>query len=281
MRLGLSTPVVVQVPGSAAEWESRADISDLAMIAGAADDLGFDYLTCSEHVAIPTADATRRGAVYWDPLATLGYLAAFTARIRLATSVLVLGYHHPLAIAKRYGTLDRVSGGRLVLGVGIGSLTEEFALLGATWEQRAERGDDAIRALRASLSTATPRHHGPYYDFEDLTLLPHAQQDRVPIWVGGRSRASLHRAVKLADGWMPFGLTVKEIRNLVAEVDLPAQFDLVLSAHVDPQRDPAATRSQLELLRDAGATAVTCTVRADNPRHYCDQLAMLHDLKER
>ena len=141
MRLGLSTPVVVQVPGMASHWEGEAGIEDLSRIASAADELGFEYLTCSEHVAIPSVDAADRGAVYWEPLATLGFLAARTRRIRLATSVLVLGYHHPLEIAKRYGTLDRVSGGRLVLGVGIGSLKKEFDLIGAPWQQRAARAD--------------------------------------------------------------------------------------------------------------------------------------------
>ena len=101
--------------------------------------------------------AHRRGTRYWDPLATLGYLAARTQRIRLATNVLVLAYHHPLEIAKRYGTLDKVSNGRLILGVGVGSLKEEFDLLGAPFDDRGPRGDDALRALRASLSVARTR----------------------------------------------------------------------------------------------------------------------------
>lgn len=124
MRVGLSTPVVVQVPQVASAWEATATVDDLVAIAQAADETGFDFLTCSEHVAIPRADAARRGAVYWDPLSTLGFLAAHTRRIRLATAVLVLSYHHPLELVKRYGTLDRLSCGRLVLGVGIGSLRE-------------------------------------------------------------------------------------------------------------------------------------------------------------
>ncbi|KUI01163.1 LLM class F420-dependent oxidoreductase [Mycolicibacterium acapulense] len=280
MRLGLSTPVVVQVPGVAAPWEADAGIDELTQIAVTADELGFDYLTCSEHVAIPSADAARRGAVYWDPLATLGFLAAHTRRIRLATSVVVLGYHHPLAIAKRYGTLDTVSGGRLILGVGIGSLTEEFALLGAPWERRAARADDAIRALRASLSTATPQYHGRFYDYDGITVLPHAQQARVPIWVGGRSAASLRRAVDLADGWMPFGLAPKEVCAMLAAVDPPAGFEVLLSAVLDPQTDPDGTRVRLGALRDAGATAITCSVRAENARHYVDQLARLRDMEE-
>ncbi len=91
-------------------------------VAAAADRLGYHHLTCAEHVIVPTGIATVRGGRYWDPLATFGYLAALTSQIRLATNVLVLGYHHPLDIAKRYGTLDQVSHGRLILGLGVGTL---------------------------------------------------------------------------------------------------------------------------------------------------------------
>src|SRR6202049_4985676 len=130
MRFGISTPVVVRVPGNHAEWERTAGMGELDAIAEAADRLGYHHLTCSEHIALPADEQNRRGARYWDPLATLGYLAARTRRIRLATHVLVLGYHHPLAIAKRYGTLDQISGGRLILGVGVGPLREELEMRG-------------------------------------------------------------------------------------------------------------------------------------------------------
>ncbi|MGW8885417.1 LLM class flavin-dependent oxidoreductase [Streptomyces sp. NPDC055749] len=124
MRLGINSPVVTAVPGVHSPWERTAGIEELGAVAEAADRLGFDHLTCSEHVAVPADIAEQRGGTYWDPLATFGYLVARTRRIRFATQVLVLGYHHPLALAKRYGTLDRVSGGRLVLGLGVGSLEE-------------------------------------------------------------------------------------------------------------------------------------------------------------
>ena len=130
MRIGINTPVLTRVPGAHSEWELEAGIADVARVAEVADVLGFDHLTCSEHVAVPTEVAEVRGGTYWDPLATFGFLAARTSQIRLTTQVLVLGYHHPLEIAKRYGTLDVVSGGRLVLGLGVGTLQEEFELLG-------------------------------------------------------------------------------------------------------------------------------------------------------
>src|SRR5215475_9642840 len=141
MRYGIVTPIVLLNPRVANEWETNATVADLVAIAKTADRLGYHHLTASNHVAIPHAASTRRGRRYWDPAVTLGFLAAATEQIQLATYVLVLGYHHPLEIVKRYGTLDVVSGGRLVLGLGVGSLKEEFELLGAAFADRGPRGD--------------------------------------------------------------------------------------------------------------------------------------------
>jgi probable F420-dependent oxidoreductase len=279
VRIGLSTPVVIQLPGVASAWEATAGIDDVARIAEVADSLGFDNLTCSEHVAIPVDVAASRGATYWDPLATLAFLAARTSRIRLATSVVVLGYHHPLEIAKRYGTLDRVSGGRLVLGVGVGSLTAEFELLGAAWDDRGARADDAMRALRASLSTTHPTYAGEYFRYDSMVVEPCAVQARVPIWVGGRTRRSLRRAVELGDGWAPFGLGGTDIARMLGSVDLPKNFDVVLATPpLDPIGDADETMRHLRRLQDLGATAATCSVAATSADHYCEQLTALSDL---
>ena len=107
-------------------------------------------------------------------------------------------------------------------------------------------------------------------------------QPRVPIWVGGRTRRSLRRAVGLADGWMPFGLSTAEIGAMLAGVDAPPGFEVVLSTgySVDPIADRDRTRKRLTVLRDAGATAVTASVTADSPDHYCDQLAALRELAD-
>src|SRR4029079_11976869 len=136
------------LPRAHATWEETATFADVVEIVCEAERLGYHHVTCSEHVAIPDEVAAVRGGRYFDPLATFGYLAARTESIRLATHVLVLGYHHPLEIAKRYGTLDVVSGGRLVLGVGVGSLEPEFALLDADFLHRGARADEALVALR-------------------------------------------------------------------------------------------------------------------------------------
>ena len=277
VRLGVITPVATQTPGAHAAWEAGAGIDEMARIATTADRLGFDHLTCSEHIAVPPADAEVRGAVYWDPLATLGYLAGRTQRIRLATYVLVLGYHHPLELAKRYGTLDRVSRGRLVLGVGVGTLEREFELLGVPMRRRGERADDALRALRASMGRSLVEYHGSHYDFEDLLVEPHAVNEQVPIWVGGRSPRSLARARALADGWAPFGLKRADFASWIERSPLPEGLEVVAQPGelVDPCAEPDRVDDLLAAWAAAGATVVDLHLVHHSLPHYLEQLEAL------
>lgn len=216
MRFGLTTPVVTLTARGHGAWEVDAGPRELREVAVAADRLGFHHLTCSEHVAIPHDVVATRGARYYDPLATFGWLAAFTERIRLATHVVVLPYHHPLEIAKRYGTLDVICDGRLILGVGVGSLEPEFELLGVDFAGRGARYEDGLRALRAVLGRREPVYRGTHYEISGFVVDPPARQERMPIWLGGRTERSLRRAVDFADGWDPFYLTVDELGTLLA-----------------------------------------------------------------
>lgn len=281
LRLGITTPVVAMLPDAHARWEESGTIDDVAMVARTAERLGYDYLTCSEHVVIPTEVAAVRGSRYWDPLATFGYLAAVTTRIRLSTNVLVLGYHHPLEIAKRYGTLDQVSGGRLILGLGVGSLHEEFDLLGAPFDDRGPRADDSLSALRASLSTQHPEYEGPYYRFSDVVLDPCALQPSVPLWIGGRTARSLRRAVELGDGWVPFGIRATDIAAMVESARAtpawearirPLEILLQNGRPADPLDDPAGTLRTVERLAGAGATGLQLRFIHHSLDHYLEQL---------
>ncbi|MDQ3146782.1 MAG: TIGR03619 family F420-dependent LLM class oxidoreductase [Actinomycetota bacterium] len=289
MRLGLVTPVLTLLPRAHARWEEDGGIHEVSRIVVAADALGYHHVTCSEHVAIPTAVAEVRGGRYWDPLATFGYLAAQTVRIRFATYVLVLGYHHPLAIAKRYGTLDRVSAGRLVLGVGVGSLEDEFDLLGAPFAARGPRADDALRALRAALGQTRPSYRGEHYDFGDVVVDPCAVQAHVPIWVGGRTRRSLRRAATLADGWAPFGLGPDEVvawlgaaRAHPSWAERRQELEVVLrpAAALDPTAEPGAAVDALGALAEAGATIVDVRLVHRSAGHCVEQLEALIRLAE-
>jgi probable F420-dependent oxidoreductase len=287
VRLGIVTPVLTRLPRAHAGWEVDAGIEEVEQVVVAAERLGYEFATCSEHVAVPTDVAPQRGATYWDPLATFGYLAAATTTIRLATFVLVLAYHHPLAIAKRYGTLDRVCGGRLILGVGVGSLAEEFELLGAPFNDRGPRGDDALRALRAAFGDPEPSYAGSHYAFEGLVVDPCGVQRDVPLWVGGRTGRSLRRAVELADGWAPFALRPAEVaalldraRTLDRWAARAAPLEVVLQPvpALDPLGDPDRVRAALADHRDAGATALAVRFVHTSPRHYVEQLEALRAL---
>jgi len=280
VRLGIVTPVVTRLPRAHAGWETGAGIAEIERVVVEAERLGYHHVTCSEHVAVPTAVAERRGGTYWDPLAVFGFLAARTTTIRLATFVLVLGYHHPLEIVKRYGTLDTVSGGRLVLGVGVGSLEEEFALLGADFAGRGPRGDDAIRALRAAFGHEEPEYHGTHYSFAEVLVRPAGVQTPPPIWIGGRTARSLRRAVELGDGWAPFGLGTGEIATMLSRLPDPPPLDVVLQPEppVDPIGDPDSTRGVVAELRDAGATLLNLRFVHHSCAHYCEQLAAMREL---
>ncbi len=279
MRLGIATPVVTNVAGAALSWEQDATIEDIGRVAEAADRLGYHHLTCSEHIGIPSAEAARRGSRYWDPLATLGYLAARTSRIRLATMTLVLGYHHPLEIVKRYGTLDHVSG----LGLGVGSLKEEFDLLGAPFDDRGPRADDALRALRAALSTNEPAYHGQYYSFGGLTVDPCALQSHLPFWIGGRTKRSLRRALTLAEGWCPFGIPVATAAQWLQSRDVPDGFEVVLPADrpIDPIGDPDGTREVLQTMAAGGTTILSARFLHRSLEHYLEQIHALAELHDR
>ena len=280
MRFGLITPVLTLLPRAHAGWETSGDFADVAEIARAADRFGYDHLTCSEHVAIPATEAPIRGGRYWDPAPTLGAVAALTERVRLATFVIVLGYHHPLALVKRYGTLDRISGGRVVLGVGVGSLADEFALLDARFDDRGARADDAIRAIRASWGRTEPVYHGSHFSFDGVTVDPAALHDSVPIWIGGRTPRSLRRAVVLGDAWAPFGLSPDDVARLIARArttDAWARRDDRLEvwlqpAPLDPVGDAPATVAALHALAAAGATGTTVRFVHHSRSHLVEQM---------
>ena len=284
LRVGIITPIVILLPRSHNEWEVDASVEDLVAIATAADRLGYHHLTASEHVAIPVDVEARRGMRYWDLLSTLAYLAAVTDRIRLATNMVVLPYHHPIEILKHYGTLDRLSDGRLVLGVGVGSLREEFDLLGKQFDGRGEAADDALRAIRATWGQREPRYSGTRYTFDDVVVDPTGVQERVPIWVGGRTPRSLRRALELGDAWVPFLLDPNAVRSMLDEaVETPAwaereqALDIALwpEPAVDPLREPDRIREQAAEHVDAGATILNYRFPSTSVMHHLEQMEAL------
>jgi probable F420-dependent oxidoreductase len=292
--LGIVTPALHMNPRfDPPDWEATASVDDVVRIVQEAERAGYDWVACSEHIAIPSAASTVRGGRYFDPFSTLGYFAAKTQSIGLLTHMVVLPYHHPLELVKRLGTLDVLSGGRLIAGVGVGSLKPEFEVLGHEFDGRGERADDAIRAIRAAWGHRVPEYRGTHYAFEGFIVEPSGLARDIEVWVGGRTRRSLRRAVELGDAWMPFGLKLEELTALLSgarvQDDLARHSEergrplrLILSPEppIDPLGDPEQTTEFLSSYLAIGATGFSLRFVHHSPSHYCEQVAALKSVIE-
>ncbi len=180
-----------------------------------AEQSGFESLWGGEHVILPDSIAskypyTEDGKIpaepetpIPDPLIWLGFAAAAAPTLKLGTCILIVPQRNPLILAKELATLDRLSGGRVELGLGVGWMKEEFDALGVPWEKRGKRNDEYIEAMRALWAGPHAEFHGEFVDFEPATCSPRPVNGNIPVIVGGDSEAALNRAVRLADGYFP------------------------------------------------------------------------------
>jgi len=211
-------------------------------VAEHAEAAGFDSLWTVEHVVIPAGYqspypysptgrmAGSEDSPVPDPLIWLSYVAARTSRLLLCTGVLILPQRSPLITAKEVATLDQLSGGRVRLGVGIGWLREEFEAIGAPFEERAARTEEAIAAMRTLWSQKTPTFAGRFYRFQDARMWPKPVRGTVPIVIGGHSEAAARRAGRLGDGYFPASSDPASIPGLI---------EVMREAAASAGRDPA------------------------------------------
>src|SRR3954471_7248974 len=204
---GIQLPVQAQSKYFVEDWELSAGPAEVATVAQAADRAGFFYVAVCDHVVIPDELAPRMSAVWWDTVATLSWLAGLTTQTRLLSSVFNLTYRHPLVGAKSFATLDLLSGGRAIIGVGAGHVEKEFAALGVDFAARGGALDEGLRVLDTVLRDGA---------LDGMQLEPRpVQQPRPPIWVGGSAPAAVRRAARLADGWLPQGTPIDQMPPLV------------------------------------------------------------------
>jgi probable F420-dependent oxidoreductase len=182
------------------------DIQSLLALAPAAERLGYDSVWVSEHLFHTAYVLQRLGnKPYYEPLTVLSAVAAMTQTIRLGTSVLVLPYHNPIRLAKTVATLDAISAGRVILGVGVGVIEEEFTALGSPYKERGAYSDEALAIMQTLWMQEDPQFAGTYYTFNGMKFSPKpVQQPHPPIWIGGSSHAALRRVARLGDGWHPY-----------------------------------------------------------------------------
>jgi probable F420-dependent oxidoreductase len=211
MRIGVTVPNV---------HETLAEPATIDAVGRMAEELGYDSIWCNDHLALPgtrgdgaaepayaAAYGQQRGQSIYEPLIVLAYLAAVTRRVMLGTSVYLLPLRSPLLAARQAVSLDRLSEGRLVLGVGAGWLESEFAAVGVPYRQRGRRTDEAIAMLKSLCGE----------DGADFLPKP-VQRPHPPLWIGGRSAAALRRAARTGDAWHPSHLTVDELRTQIPQL---------------------------------------------------------------
>ena len=224
-----------------------ASVDDAVELAVAAERLGFDSVWGNDHVSTQhyVRSEYDKPPRFYDPLTYLAYVAASTTTLRLATGVLVLPFRHPVVAAKQAATLDQLSGGRLVLGVGVGAYREEFdAMYSRRSMHRGRYVDEFLDSLAVLFSERRASYSGEFIRFDDVESYPKPVQDPLPILSGGNSPGSRRRAATKANGWLPACLTpaeyaagLDEIRGLEAESDqdtdrpFEATMQLVVAMH--------------------------------------------------
>ena len=202
------------------------------------EELGFDSVWATEHIIVGPEAIDPYGRVY-DPLVTLGWIAGWTERIGLGTSIVLVPLHNPMHLAKEVATLQELSGGRFRLGVGVGWHRDEFEFMGVPFEHRGRRANEAIRLMRALWSGASD-FEGELWSFHDATAEPHPSP-QPEIWVGGSSRQAIRRARTLGDVWHP------------SRGSDPEHMRRVKEQHPDLRVIPRVAAEQVEEVLDAGA----------------------------
>jgi probable F420-dependent oxidoreductase len=254
-----------------------ANREGITAFAQLAEELGFDALWVSDHVVVPRSldsryPYSRDGSFpiapdvpLMEPLATLLFAAAVTERVRLGTTVLVIPMRNPIVTAKQLASLDVLSNGRLILGVGAGWMEEEFQMLGVPFERRGARTNEYIRLIKALWTEENPSFEGKFWQIRDVGFSPKPlQQPHPPIWTGGHSAPALRRAGRLSDGWHAVGVKPDTLREQFQEVRRhaeeagrdPASLTLSVRPRVRLD-DPAKT---IELLRSYRAVGVSHAV---------------------
>jgi probable F420-dependent oxidoreductase len=270
VRFGLQLPIQSQSTIYVQPWERGAGPAELVQVAQACEAADFDYVAVCDHVAIPAAQAEAMSTEWWDTIATLSYLAAVTERIRLLSHVYVLPYRHPRQATKSWATLDRLSGGRAILGVGAGHSEGEFETLGVSFAERGRLLDQCIDAVRSALA-----------EDGELAQRPQPVQHPLPIWVGGSSPAAMRRAGQRGDGWLPQGppeggmeagiATVQEHRAAAGRSDEPFTIGALSGPLNLASTDKVA--AYLRTYRDMGCDQVQVGFKSTSADDLCDQIA--------
>ncbi len=189
-------------------YGDKIGAQELVEMARVCEEVGFDSVWATDHVVMPKELREPYGQLL-EPLVTLSFVAASTDKLKLGTSSIVLPQRNPILVAKQAAALDVFSGGRVVLGMGIGWAEKEFGYLGADFRRRGSVMEEGVALMRSLWSEETVNFEGRHFKLQDAVFLPKPAQGRIPIWIAGNSEGALRRAVRIGDGWHPVGLDLE------------------------------------------------------------------------
>jgi len=291
---GIQLPIQTLTQTLREPWEVDASVADLVAVAKAADDAGCAFVGVCDHIALPQNDYTKHMTTTWyDPVATLGFLAAHTTNVRLLSVVYIAAYRHPLQSAKSFLTIDHLSGGRAILGVGAGHVEGEFEALGIDFATRGARTNEAIDAIRAAFESEYSSFEGEFFRYGEVGLAPRPAAGTIPIWIGGSGKPALRRVAERGDGWIPQGTPRAQMRESVDYIRRHRD-EVRPGAHIDlgfmpewlyvgePSWDtggytitgsPERLAESLREAHDFGCTVLHLHFRSRDRQELCDQLA--------
>ena len=267
------------------QYGREVSLGDISAVATDAEALGFGSVWVSDHIVTPEHLQRSMGPVFLDAFVVLSHVSALTGRVGLGTTVMVTPYRNPLVAAKMIATLDSLSEGRVILGVGAGGAPDEFAALGVPESQRGPRTDEYLAAMIELWTNDPSSFHGRHVSFEGVRFAPKpARRPHPPIWVGGRSDAALRRAVRFAQAWHPTQMTLETLRERMQKLtalsvvagrdDVPAttihhsigfEPDTASARERRPGRgSPDQVAGDLAACADLGANKVVCNFRGQD-----------------
>ena len=249
------------------QYGREVSLDDLRAVASDAESLGFGSVWVSDHVVTPEHLRNSIGPVFFDAFVVLSHVSALTKRVRLGTTVMVAPYRNPLVAAKMIATLDSLSRGRIILGIGAGGAPDEFAALGVPESQRGIRTDECLSAMIELWSNDPSSFRGRYVSFEGVRFAPKPKQKpHPPIWVGGRSDAALRRAVRFGQAWHPTQMPLDALRERMAWL---AEFSAMAGRDIPP----ATTIHQSVSFEADGSPSVERRLGRGSPAQVAQDMA--------
>ncbi len=291
---GLQLPIQTLTKTLRDPWEVDAGVDDLIAVAQRSEAAGMGFVGVCDHVAIPDNDYAKNMTTTWyDTVATLSFLAAHTTTVRLLSVVYIAAYRHPLTTAKAFSTIDHLSGGRVILGVGAGHVEAEFDALGVDFATRGKLLDETLEAITGAFTDTYVSHSGPNFTYTDVGIGPPPPSGELTVWVAGGGKAAIRRVGQYGHGFIPFINPHDSYPDLIAGIHAAAEkagrgdqrFDIGIMPPwmyigdppdgIGPHQlsgSPDQIAEELRRERDLGANVFHLKFRGRDRNEYLDQI---------